>query len=237
MEEHLPALRDCGTGAGAWWKPILAVLRQPCSDTWGYQHKAALKSAIIGRQWPQQRLKQAKLVDDGSCQLCLGSATGPAAGTLLHRVQCPALREYVDSIIPQWMKPHLTGEAHEWSASIKLGLTRGLCPALNLLDRSDSEYDTFTWYARPSGELPLGARLFTDGSLIDGKVRYGCQSLGWAVLVTNATGDLIASATGVPPRWVDTIQGAELWAVRMALLHVAFPDVFYTLIVIPYVLG
>ena len=41
-------------------------------------------------------------------------------------------------------------------------------------------------------------------------------------------GDLFASAGGVPPRWIDSIQGAELWAVRMALLHVAFPEVLYT---------
>ena len=41
-------------------------------------------------------------------------------------------------------------------------------------------------------------------------------------------GDLVASAMGVPPKWVDTIQGAELWAILMALQSVTFPKGLYT---------
>ena len=39
---------------------------------------------------------------------------------------------------------------------------------------------------------------------------------------------MLASARGVPPEWVDTIQGAELWAIKMVLLHVTFPKALYT---------
>mgnify|MGYP000585824270 FL=1 len=78
------------------------------------------------------------------------------------------------------------------------------------------------------GEIPNGCVVFTDGSLIDGKVRYGCQSLGWAFAIINDDGDLIAAAHGVPPQCISTIQGAELWAVRMAMLHVTFPEKLYT---------
>ena len=41
-------------------------------------------------------------------------------------------------------------------------------------------------------------------------------------------GRVVAAAFGVPPRWVDTIQGAELWAVQMALASAVFPDRIYT---------
>ena len=227
VEERFPALRDGGTGAGAWWKPILSVLRQPNSDDWGYQHKGALKSAIAGRQWPQQRLKQAKLVDDSSCQLCLDSVHGPSVGTLLHRVQCPALKSYVDGIMPARLRPHLTGEVIQWSALVKLGITRAMCPAPNLLERAESQYDTFSWHARPKGELPFGARPFTDGSLVDASWE-GYQALGWAFVAIDSEGKVLAAAFGVPPRWVDTIQGAELWAVHMALQTVFLPQELFT---------
>ena len=78
VESSFSALRNASTGVGAWWKPVLAVLRQPNSEGWGYPQKAALKSAIMGRQWPQQRLTEAKLVDDSRCQLCKDGPQGPA---------------------------------------------------------------------------------------------------------------------------------------------------------------
>ena len=56
----------------------------------------------------------------------------------------------------------------------------------------------------------------------------GCQSLGWAFVVVDDEGNLIAAAYGVPPAWVDTIQGAELWAVRVALLCVVYPSKLFT---------
>ena len=227
VEGRFPALRNGGSGTGAWWKPILSVLRQPNSDDWGYQHKAALKSAIAGRQWPQQRLKQAKLVDDNSCQLCLDSEHGPSVGTLLHRVQCPALKSYVDGVMPAWMRPHLAGEVAQWSDLAKLGISRGICPALNLLERTESQYDTFSWHAWPQGDLPLGARLFTDGSLVDAGWE-GYQALGWAFIAIDSEGKVLAAAFGVPPKWVDTIQGAELWAVHMALQTFLMPQEVFT---------
>ena len=238
VDDRYPPLRDGSAGVGAWWKPILIVLKEPCTDTWTYQHKAALKSAIIGRQWPQQRLKQASLVEDGSCQLCIGLGSGPAMGTLLHRLECPALKDYIASITPAWLCPFLAGEASQWSSAVKFGVTRGLCSAPKLLVRSDADYDTFSWYARPAeipslwhatprGELPSGARLFTDGSLMDAGFE-GFQALGWAFVAIDAEGTVLAAAYGVPPRWVDSIQGAELWAVHMALQTFALPSKLYT---------
>ena len=76
--------------------------------------------------------------------------------------------------------------------------------------------------------IPSGATICTDGSLIDGKLPRSCQALGWAFAVANEAEDLVAAAHGVPPRWVDTIQGAEMWAAQIALQYVLSPDRLYT---------
>jgi hypothetical protein len=93
--------------------------------------------------------------------------------------------------------------------------------------RNKNRFDTFTWF-KHSDDIPLGCVIFTDGSLLDGSLPKGCQSLGWAFVVIDADGELVAAAYGVPPEWVDTIQGAELWAVRVALLCAAFPSRLFT---------
>ena len=48
------------------------------------------------------------------------------------------------------------------------------------------------------------------------------------IVAANEDGEVIALAHGVPRRWIDTAQSAELWAICMALLSVAFPDAVYT---------
>ena len=146
---------------------------------------------------------------------------------------CPALKSFVDKAMPQWMRPHLRGPAEQWSPLVRFGLTRGLCPALNPLDRPDDDFDTFRWFARPAAsfcwksDMPTGAKIFTDGSLIDG-AWAGYQSLGWAFVAINEHGEVLAAAYGVPPKWVDSIQGAELWAVHMALQSIGMPSAVYT---------
>jgi ribonuclease HI len=115
-----------------------------------------------------------------------------------------------------------------------LALTRGLLPAPVVNQRHDCLFDTFEWscltafWFKHCRDIPIGCAVFTDGSLIDQKIGYGCQSLGWAFAIVDDEGDLVASAQGVPPRWIETIQGAELWAVRMALEYAIFPSVLLT---------
>ena len=85
IEHRRPSLRSGGAGRGASWRPVLKVLRAKDSPEWGPEHKASLKSVICNRQWPQQRLCKAGLVQDNRCQLCFG-----AVGTLEHRFECPS---------------------------------------------------------------------------------------------------------------------------------------------------
>ena len=72
------------------------------------------------------------------------------------------------------------------------------------------------------------ARVFTDGSLLDGNLGVNCPAVGWAFVALDDEDRVVAAAFGVPPRWVDTIQGAELWAIQMALSSVSFAGAVYT---------
>ena len=63
-----------------------------------------------------------------------------------------------------------------------LALTRGLFFAPSIPHRNKNRFDTFTWF-KHSDDIPLGCVIFTDGSLLDGSLPKGCQSLGWAFVV------------------------------------------------------
>ena len=59
--------------------------RKAC-PLWKAEHRAHLKSASVGGQWPQARLaKIPGWTNDPRCQLCQA-----AVGTLAHRHECPA---------------------------------------------------------------------------------------------------------------------------------------------------
>ena len=64
-----------------------------------------------------------------------------------------------------------------------------------------------------------------DGSLLDNDVRYEgwCAALGWAFVVLDPDGQVVAAAMGCPPAWVDSIYGAELWAL-LKVAEVAMPS-------------
>ncbi len=76
--------------------------------------------------------------------------------------------------------------------------------------------------------MPMGCRVFTDGSLQDALLGRHFAALGWAFVVIDQGGNVMAAAHGVPPPWVNTIQGAELWAVKMVWSNVVFPSHVFT---------
>ena len=227
IEKRLPAISSEGQGLGVWLAPITSALRMPNSETWGPEHKGALKSAMANRQWTQQRLHSAALVESPLCQLCLGMAGGNQIGSAVHRLTCPALQQFRDQFMPKWIGDRIHARNGTYSAVEHCALTRGLVAAPLVLSRAEELYDSFHWHVCLD-DIPFGCSVFTDGSLLDGRLGVQCIALGWAFLVVDSRGHVVASASGAPPRWVDTIQGAELWAVQMALSSVPFPSVLYT---------
>ena len=229
IEQHFPALHSNGEGRGADWRTIQRALRVKDSDSWGPAQKGALKSAVAGRQWCQHRLFKAGLVEHDKCLLCKDMIDGNVSGTLLHRWVCPALANFRFEHLPKWIGDYLlmNGRSASQSSAVLLAFTRGLVRLPEVVERRNDAFDTFTWL-KQAYSIPSGCVIFTDGSLLDGKLPEGHQALGWAFAVIGPEGDFIAAAYGVPPRWINTIQGAELWAVQMALSHVTFLDKLFT---------
>ena len=222
IEACLPGLVGNTPGLGAAWGPVCKVVWGKSNEDWKPEHRGALKSAICGRQWTQQRLYKAGLAENNLCKLCEGLPGGDQVGTLLHRYSCPALEPFRKRHMPAWIENHLQDCGGRPSSSVLLALTRGLFPAPHVESRSADLYDTIVWTVAVA-EIPSGCVLFTDGSLLDGKLGPQCHALGWAFAVVAKDGALVAAAHGVPPAWIDTIQGAELWAVRTALVYALFP--------------
>ena len=129
--------------------------------------------------------------------------------------------------MPVWLESVIANDSSEWPSQVLLACTRGLFPAPLMPSRDSDVFEVFRW-SKEAYSIPSGSTVFTDGSLLDNKLCRSAQALGWAFVVLDPEGHLVCSAYGTPPEWIDTIQGAELWAVQMALAHVTFPERVYT---------
>ena len=235
VEARLESLAAGGSGAGAIMQPIFRLLdpRRSGQEDWGAPQRSALRSALANRQWPQARLFAAGLADTPHCRLCLAAATHGAAraavvldpsevphGTLAHRIwTCAWMSPLRDQLAPR----AFVQEAHACLAAGTLDTAmwlRGLVPCPVSAVPSPPAEATFVWVLRPPDDAFSGI-VYTDGSLLDGPAYCGglCCRLGWAFVVLDSAGAIIAAARGVPPPWVSTIHGAELWALQMAVLH------------------
>ena len=76
------------------------------------------------------------------------------------------------------------------------------------------EESTFQWHMETKDGW-LEGTVYPDGSLLDGKVAE-LGRCGWAFVVINDRGVVMASASGVPPRWVIDIVGPGAWALYQA---------------------
>ena len=68
---------------------------------------------------------------------------------------------------------------------------------------------TFRWVVYPAGGVFQG-RVYSNGSRLDGPTSLLARN-GWAFVVLDDDNVLIASASGIPPGWVDDIPGTEVW--------------------------
>lgn len=91
---------------------------------------------------------------------------------------------------------------------------RGIFLAIDSSIPSPTREAAFVCVFRPLNSM-YKERIYTDGSRIDGTdPRKGRN--GWAFVVLNHTGRIIAKACGVAPDWVDDIPGAGAWALLQA---------------------
>ena len=58
--------------------------------------------------------------------------------------------------------------------------------------------------------------IYTDGSMIDGPSTLTGR-VGYGLVAINNDGEVTAKAFGTPPQWIDSVPGAEAWALLEAL--------------------
>ena len=81
-------------------------------------------------------------------------------------------------------------------------------PSLACSPASDAADSTFNWLVQPSVDgIPVDL-VYADGT------RF--FSHGWAFVVVDEVGRIVAGASGVLPSWSNGIYGARLWAVLQA---------------------
>ena len=73
---------------------------------------------------------------------------------------------------------------------------------------------TFKWIIEHPGGTFRG-KVYTDGSRLDGPSQLLARN-GWAFVVIDDDGVVMAAASGAPPDWIDDIPGTESWALAQA---------------------
>ena len=89
--------------------------------------------------------------------------------------------------------------------------------------RQAAQVESFKWKIRPEGEMFEGD-IYPDGSALDGPT-VELMWCGWSfVVLCQQTGEIIASAFGVPPPWITCIGGAEAWDMLQAAQRAMLGD-------------
>lgn len=122
--------------------------------------------------------------------------------------------------------PNETVQRAESEAMGNLAYERVLLPSLaHKVPPPPCAEATFQWHIFPPGGTFKG-KVYTDGSRLDGPTPLLARN-GWAFAVLDDDNVIIATASGLPPEWVDDIPGTEAWALAQAGLHAELGCTFY----------
>jgi len=244
LERVHPQLASKGSGRGPFMEPIWNLLKsKTASRNWTEAHKGCLKSAAAGRQYTQVRVMQCGWAQHNRCTLCLHrivevdktQSEGSDAKTRSAKELIIATLEQIcrapkgDLVHRAWKFIALDslrcekarGEDICTARSVDINghpaWERGLLtrPSLPMVKKSTTE--TFRWHVKPR-QLPVAGRVYPDGSCRGGPMPE-LERCGGAFVVVDGNDDIIASAYGAPPPWIDDIGGAEAWAIYQSTLH------------------
>ena len=217
-------------------QPLFRLLDSAPRDGWGPKQQGGLRSALADRQWPQGRLHSCGMVASPNCLLCVRygycSAEDTAyqhRGTLFHRIWTrPVLDAERRRLVPAWLLDEVQRALLSDGGMTPHDLllhTRALTPSPRAMVPPPPTEESFEWVTPPEdGDVGVGGVFYVDGSMLDAEWRLAgaCARRGWAFVVANDTGRIIAAARGRPPAWASGIHGAELWGLVMAAMS-AFP--------------
>ena len=95
--------------------------------------------------------------------------------------------------------------------------TRALLATLDLEGHRPNKEATFVWDLCPrDGVVDPGCTIYTDGSMVDGPTAE-IGRVGFGFVAMDENGTITAKAFGTPPSWIDTVPGAEAWALHEAV--------------------
>jgi len=183
-------------------------------EPWEPKHAPSLISAFTGGQWCQGRVASTKAwTDDARCQLCLSEN-----GTLHHRRFCSATMPTGGWPTP--VGPAQAGMAMLSTCRSNIALNRGLIFPRIMIRPAQVEH-SFQWLIPPPEDTPFKARWYIDGSCTN-PTWTQARGLGFAMILVDSDGSLLAAGKGNPPNWVIDSGGAEVWAFLQVLEM--FPD-------------
>ncbi len=174
--------------------------------------RAALRSTVVGAQWPQQRLFDAGISEDNFCRRCRR-----APGTLQHRhFGCDDDYVYRAHRI-DWIVNKVAREARHDHPT----WTRCLAPDLRFHYPAPILEPQFIWVMRPPDGL-LTHHVFPDGSGLNPKCKYR-RRCGWGFVNYGEDGQVRGRAYGNLPSPLQTVPGAEVLGMLSALRHAMPP--------------
>ena len=230
-----PHLDKAGSPGAVFLEPIYRLLKPKDFENWAARERGGLRSAVLDRQWTQQRLHAAGKVKSMNCLLCVQSGRCDPldpdprfCGTLIHRVlTCPSTEDFRAKHAPPWirsMSNRVKGNPSSITKAELALVTRALAPT-PAVSQQDPEA-SFEWIKDP-GSRDLGpCTFYADGSRLFAEHKYFglCARQGWAWCAIDAASQLVAAAQGRPPAWAEGIFGAELWATLMATHASSYHD-------------
>ena len=179
-------------------------------EKWSAKCSSSLRSAATNGQWTQARLHRAKMVESNLCKLC-----GAAPGTPIHRHNCATTAEARGQCIADAKCDCFVSALYPSARHL---LTTTFFPAkVDLSEHLPSVEATLEWELRqPGGVIAATDTVYTDGFMIDGPSKVTGR-VGYGFIAYSEDGVITAKAFGVPPRWIDSVPGAEAWALAEAL--------------------
>ena len=178
-----------------FWSALDPLWNAKVTDLWGQHERRALRSSMCGTSWPQERLQRHGFANDSACLLCLAGK-----GTIWHRrFGCPATEAFRRQAISARLGKCASVVAQEGDEMADR-FARCLFPTPDfalpapILEATEVVH----WIRRPpSGKL--SGDIFTDGSGLFPKMPC-LRCAGWALIVIDDAGDLVAGCYGAVPR-------------------------------------
>lgn len=210
--KHVPLAVD-RIGNGPSMRPVwkLHKSRQQCSE-WNGHHRAALGSVLANRQRTQERCHTAGVdTEHNRCLFCMVDDPETAAVVSLgHRCWHCQRTEPLCMRALEVMRTRV--DAAVGIAGGDFALDRGLLQAIDERAPKPSKEALFHWVLEPPGGIVSGTA-HIDGSQLDGPSAL-LRRFGQSFVAVDDDGEVTTAANGVPPDLVDTIGGAEAWAVH-----------------------